>query len=227
MTQPDNPKRWSERSPYLVTVEDESLGMDKQFSPSAARNTEPILKAMRPLLPASGRALELASGTGQHIVAFAEAFPGLDWTPSDPDTTARASIAAHVAEAGLANLHAPLDLDVTDPAWPEAVDAGLDVMVAVNLLHISPWTATLGLLSGAGRLLAPEGRLVVYGPFSRGGDYLSQSNVQFDASLRYRDPSWGLRDVDDVAAAARAEGLALSEVIAMPANNLMLMLTRA
>jgi SAM-dependent methyltransferase len=201
--------------------------MDQQFSPSAARNTEPILTAMRPRLPASGRALEVASGTGQHIAAFAEGFPGVNWTPSDPDPAARASIAAHVAEAGLANLHPPLDLDVTNPAWPEAMEAGLDAIVAVNLLHISPWEATLGLLSGAGRLLAPEGRLFIYGPFARGGDYLSQSNVHFDASLRHRDPSWGLRDVDDVAAPARAEGLALAEVIEMPANNLMLMLQRS
>ncbi len=201
--------------------------MDQQFSPSAARNTEPILTAMRPRLPASGRALEVASGTGQHIAAFATSFPGLDWTPSDPDPAARPSIAAHVAEAGLANLHPPLDLDVTNPAWPEAMEAGLDAIVAVNLLHISPWEATLGLLSGAGRLLAPEGRLLIYGPFARGGDYLSQSNVQFDAALRHRDPGWGLRDVDDVAAPARAEGLALAEVIEMPANNLMLMLQRS
>ncbi|RIA56136.1 DUF938 domain-containing protein [Dichotomicrobium thermohalophilum] len=201
--------------------------MEKQFSPSAARNTEPILAALRPRLPASGRALEAASGTGQHIAAFASAFPGIDWTPSDPDPTARASIAAHVAEAGLENLHAPLDLDVTDPAWPETVDAGLDVIVAINLLHISPWAAALGLLAGAERLLAPNGRLFIYGPFSRGGDYLSQSNVQFDASLRHRDPSWGLRDVDDVAAAARAEGLDLAEVIEMPANNLMLLFSKS
>lgn len=200
--------------------------MDKQFSPSAARNIEPILAALRSRLPASGRALEVASGTGQHIAAFADAFPGLDWTPSDPDAVARASIAAHVAEAGLANLHPPLDLDVSDAAWPEAVDAGLDVMIAVNLLHISPWDAALGLLSGAGRLLAPEGRLVIYGPFSRGGDYLAQSNVQFDSALRQRDPSWGLRDVDDVAAAALGQGLALAEAIVMPANNLMLTLLR-
>jgi len=201
--------------------------MDKQFSPSAARNTEPILAAMRPRLPGAGRALEVASGTGQHIVAFADAFPALDWMPSDPDPVARASIAAHVSEMGLANLHPPLDLDVTDPAWPETVDAGLDVMVAINLLHISPWDATLCLMSGAGRLLAPDGRLFIYGPFSRGGAHISESNVQFDASLRYRDPSWGVRDVDDLAAAARAEGLDLSEVIAMPANNLLLMLTLA
>lgn len=203
------------------------IGMEKQFSPSAARNTEPILAALHPRLPASGRALEVASGTGQHIAAFAQAISGLDWTPSDPEPAARASIAAHVGEAGLANLHPPLDLDVTDPAWPEAVEPGLDVMVAINLLHISPWVATLGLLSGAGRLLAPEGRLFVYGPFSRGGNYFSQSNVRFDASLRDRDPSWGLRDVDDVAAAARAEGLDLAEVIEMPANNLMLVLAGA
>jgi len=201
--------------------------MDKQFSPSAARNTEPILAALRPRLPASGCALEVASGTGQHIAAFATAFPGLDWTPSDPDPAARASIAAHVAEAGLANLHAPRDLDVSDAAWSEAVEPPYDVMIAVNLLHISPWQATLGLLAGAGRLLAPDGCLFIYGPFSRGGDYLSQSNVQFDASLRARDPGWGLRDVDDVAAAARGQGLDLAEVIAMPANNLMLMLARA
>ena len=201
--------------------------MDKQFSPSAARNTEPIVAALRPRLPQSGRALETASGTGQHIVAFAEGFPGVNWTPSDADGAARASIAAHIREAGLANLHPPLAIDVTDPAWPEAVEPGIAVMVAINLLHISPWAATPGLLSGAGRLLAPEGRLFIYGPFARGGDYLSQSNVQFDAALRHRDPSWGLRDVDDVATAARAEGLALAEVIAMPANNLMLVLARA
>lgn len=201
--------------------------MDKQFSPSAARNTGPILAALRPRLPASGRALEVASGTGQHIVVFAEGFPGVDWTPSDPDAMARVSISTHVAEAGLANLQAPLDLDVSDPGWPKAVDAGLDVMVAINLLHISPWVATLGLLSGAGRLLAPDGRLFIYGPFSRGGDYLAQSNVQFDAALRQRDPSWGLRDTNDVAAAARAKGLALADVIAMPANNLMLVISKS
>jgi len=201
--------------------------MDKQFSPSAARNTEPILAALRPRLPVSGHALEVASGTGQHIAAFARAFPKLDWTPSDPDPAARASIAAHVAEAGLANLQTPLDLDVSDSEWPEAVDARLDVMVAINLLHISPWAATLGLMAGAGRLLAPDGRLFIYGPFSRGGDYLAQSNVQFDAALRQRDPSWGLRDADDVAAAARAKGLALADVIAMPANNLMLVISKS
>jgi len=100
-------------------------------------------------------------------------------------------------------------------------------MVAINLLHISPWAATLGLLSGAARLLAPDGRLFIYGPFSRGGAHISESNVQFDASLRYRDPAWGVRDIDDVAAAAQGEGLDLVEVIAMPANNLMLMLARA
>jgi len=201
--------------------------MDKQFSPSAARNTEPILAALRPRLPVSGHALEVASGTGQHIAAFARAFPKLDWTPSDPDPAARASIAAHVAEAGLANLQTPLDLDVSDSEWPEAVDARLDVMVAINLLHISPWAATLGLMAGAGPLLAPDGRLFIYGPFSRGGDYLAQSNVQFDAALRQRDPSWGLRDADDVAAAARAKGLALADVIAMPANNLMLVISKS
>ena len=201
--------------------------MDKQFSPSAARNTEPIVAALRPRLPQSGRALEAASGTGQHIVAFAEGFPGVNWTPSDPDAAARASIVAHIREAGLANLHPPLAIDVIDPAWPEAVEPGIAVMVAINLLHISPWAATLGLLSGAGQLLASDGRLFVYGPFARGGDYLSQSNVQFDAALRARDPGWGLRDVDDVTAAARAEGLDLNEVVAMPANNLMLVLARA
>ena len=201
--------------------------MDKQFSPSAARNTEPILAALRSRLPETGRALELASGTGQHIVALAEAFPAVEWTPSDPEPAARASIAAHVREAALANLHPPRDLDATQPWWAESVELGLNGIVAINLLHISPWEATLGLLSGAGQLLTPEGRLVIYGPFARSGDYLSQSNVQFDASLRYRDPGWGLRDVDDVAVAARAEGLELAEVIAMPANNLMLVLARA
>ncbi|MFP3921664.1 MAG: DUF938 domain-containing protein [Dichotomicrobium sp.] len=201
--------------------------MDKQFSPSAARNTGPIIAALRGRMPEAGRALEVASGTGQHIVAFAEGFPGLDWTPSDPDPAARASIAAHVGEAGLANLNPPLDLDLTKPAWPEPVRPGLDVMVAINLLHISPWAAALGLLSGAGRLLAPDGRLVIYGPFAHGGEHLSEGNVRFDASLRCRDPAWGVRDVGDVADAGKAEGFDLAEVIEMPANNLMLILARA
>jgi len=203
------------------------IDVEKQFSPSAARNTGPILAAMRPRLPSSGRALEVASGTGQHIVAFAKGFPGLEWMPSDPHRAARASIAAHVAETGLANVHPPLDLDVSDPAWPEAVEPGFDIMVAINLLHISPWAATLGLMSGAGQLLGPSGRLFIYGPFSRGGDYLSESNVRFNASLRYRDPSWGVRDVDDVATAARAEGLQMAEINEMPAHNLMLILKRS
>ena len=135
--------------------------MDKQFSPSAARNTEPILAALRSRLPETGRALELASGTGQHIVALVEAFPAVEWTPSDPDAAARASIAAHIREAGLANLSPPLALDVIDQAWIETVEAPLDVMVAINLLHISPWGRDAGLVV-RGRTVASAGGPAVH-----------------------------------------------------------------
>ncbi len=201
----------------------------KRFAPAAERNAGPIAGRLAERLPRRGRVLEVASGTGQHVVAFARRFPGIRWTPSDPDPAARASIAARIAESGLGNVAAPCDVDVTRPGWEDAFvpppgASGWDALVAINLLHISPWTATEGLLAGAGRLLAPSGRLFVYGCFRRGGRHLSARNAEFDRSLRARDPRWGVRDVEEVARAAGRHGLLLDETLAMPANNLMLVL---
>ncbi|MEZ4366226.1 MAG: DUF938 domain-containing protein [Kofleriaceae bacterium] len=187
----------------------------KRHSPAAERNRAPILEVLRRVLPTHGRVLELASGSGQHAVAFASALPGITWQPSDPDADARASIAAWRAEAALPNLAAPLDLDVTAPAWP--VDP-VDAVVAVNLVHISPWAATEALFAGAARVLRPGGVVVLYGPYRIDGD-TAPSNLAFDADLRARDPAWGVRELREVVAAADGCGLALAEVIAMPANN--------
>ena len=193
----------------------------KQTAAAAERNRGPILAALAPLLPAAGRILEIASGPGVHMVAFAEARPDLEWQPSDPDLRARTSIAAWIADRGLANVAQPLDLDMTRPEWPpEAGDDGaFDGLVTVNLLHVAPWAACEGLMAGAARLLKPGGFLFVYGPFMRDGRHNSEGNRQFDRSLRERDPALGLRDLNDVAACAAEHGLALERIVDMPANN--------
>jgi len=224
MTGNDNESGRAQPSPFWAAVGEEPSPSAKQFSPSAERNTQPITARLTERLTGQGRALEIASGTGQHSVAFAEALPDIDWTPSDPHPAARASIAARIAESGRSNLQAPLAIDVTNPGWTDAVTPGLTAIVAINLLHISPWEATLGLLSGSRALLDPGGQLFVYGCFMRDARHLSQSNVDFDASLKARDPRWGVRAVEDVAAAAAKEQLALTDVIEMPANNLMIVL---
>lgn len=190
-------------------------------SPAAARNTGPILEVLKAHLPGRGRVLEIAAGSGEHAVAFAGALSGLDWTPSDPSTEARGSIAAWAAAANLPNLRAPLALDVRDPAtWPEG---SLQAVVCINMIHISPWAATEGLMALAGSRLAAGGLLVLYGPYREAEMPLAASNAAFDESLKARDPAWGLRDRDVVAAAAKAEGLALTRRIEMPANNLVLL----
>ena len=187
------------------------------FSPAAARNREPILDVLRRILPRSGLVLEIASGTGEHAVHFAGALPGLTWQPSDPDETARRSIEAHRDAAGLPNLRPPLALDAAAPVWPvERADA----VVAINLVHIAPWAATLGLMAGGARVLPPDGVLVLYGPYKEGGAHTAPSNAAFDASLKAQNSAWGVRDLVEVEAAAQACGLALVERTAMPANNL-------
>lgn len=194
-------------------------------SPAAARNAGPILEVLRAHLPARGRVLEIAAGSGEHAVAFAGALPGLDWTPSDPSPAARASIAAWAGAAALPNLRPPLALDVLDPAtWPEG---RVQAVVCINMIHISPWAATGGLMALAGQALPPGGLLALYGPYREADAPLAPSNAAFDDSLKNRDPAWGLRDRDEVVAAAKAEGLALTLRIAMPANNLMLLFRRA
>lgn len=194
-------------------------------SPSTARNREPILAVLRPRLPPAARVLEIASGAGEHAVFLAAALPGVRWTPSDPSPEARASITAWRAASGLANLEAPLALDAADAAtWPaEPVDA----IVCINMVHISPWAATEGLVAGAGRLLPSGGQLILYGPYLEADVPTAPSNLAFDDSLRSRDPAWGLRRRQDVEALAAGYGLNMDERIAMPANNLFLVFAKA
>jgi SAM-dependent methyltransferase len=192
-------------------------GTFAQSAPAADRNKEPILAVLRTALPDSGLVLEVASGTGQHIVHFARALPGLAWQPSDPDAGARASIAAHVDRSRLGNIRPPVALDAAGEDWPLA---RADAIVCINMIHIAPWAACKGLMAGAGRLLPSGGILYLYGPFRRDGRHTAPSNEAFDASLRARDPSWGVRDLEDVTRLAGARGFALEDTVAMPANNL-------
>ena len=191
-------------------------------SPATARNTAPILEVLKAHLPARGRVLEVASGAGEHAAAFARALPGLEWTPSDPSPEARASIAAWAETAALPNLRPPLALDMLDEAgWPEGP---VEAVVCINMVHISPWAATEGLMRLAGQALRrPGGLLALYGPYREAEVELAPSNAAFDASLKARNPAWGLRDRSDVEAAAKAEGLAFTLRAEMPANNLMLL----
>ena len=190
---------------------------DRQYAPAASRNREPILSMLRSALPGSGLVLEVASGTGEHIVHFARALPMLTWQPSDPSEGARRSIAAWVAAEGLNNLCPPLDLDAVRDRWPVDHDAAL---VCINMIHISPWVATEGLMAGAGRILDQGAPLYLYGPFRKAARPIEPSNAAFDADLRHRDPRWGLRDLDEVTACAAMHGLLLDRVVDMPANNL-------
>lgn len=193
-------------------------------SPSTARNTAPILAVLRAHMPARGRVLEVACGTGEHALAFSTALPGLAWTPSDPDEAAVASAEAWRAD-GPDNLQPALRLDATDPTtWP---DGPFEAVFCANMIHISPWSATEGLMRLAGQaLLNPGGLLVTYGPYRETDVETAPSNLAFDESLKDRDPAWGLRDRDDVVQAALDQGLALTRRVAMPANNLMLLFRR-
>jgi SAM-dependent methyltransferase len=198
-------------------------GDARRFAPAAARNREPIRDVLRGCLPASGTVLEVASGSGEHAIAFAAAFPGLVWQPSDPDPANRASIAAWIEASAPGNLLAPLALDATSARWPlESADA----VVCINMIHIAPWAACLGLVAGAARLLAPGGLLFLYGPFRRDGAHTAPSNASFDADLRARNPEWGVRDLGEVSAAAEAAGFGPAETVAMPANNLSVLFRR-
>ena len=197
-------------------------------SPAALRNRGPILEVLRRHLPASGAVVELASGSGEHVMHFAAAFPALVFQPSDPDPHARASIAERVAHSGLSNVRAPQFVDASADDWtlPAEIAASLAAIVCINMIHISPWSAALGLLRGAGNLLPAGGVLFLYGPYRRGGRHTAPSNDAFDRDLRARNPDWGVRDVEDVVAEAAVRKLALAEVVAMPANNLSVVLRR-
>jgi SAM-dependent methyltransferase len=190
---------------------------DLPRAPAASRNREPILAVLARVLPPSGTVLEVASGTGEHAAYLAARLPGLTWQPSDADPEAVDAIGRRVAAAGTANLLAPLRLDARAEAWPLR-HAG--ALVCINMIQVAPWAASAGLMRGAGHLLAGGGVLYLYGPYKIGGRHTAPSNAAFDSSLRRRNADWGVRDLDAVTAEAEANGLALAETVAMPANNL-------
>jgi SAM-dependent methyltransferase len=180
----------------------------------------------------SGNALEVGSGTGQHVVEFARQFPQVTWWPSDLNDNHLASIEAWRRHSELANIRSALRLDVSDPAWGDAVKGkgGPGELLAVfcaNVIHIAPWQVAEGLVAGAGHALRDGGMLFLYGPFKRGGRHTADSNAAFDASLRQGNSEWGVRDIDDVEALANRAGLSLVETGDMPANNLTLVFRRA
>jgi hypothetical protein len=197
-----------------------------QFSPASERNRQPILDILQRVLPERGAALEIASGTGQHVAFFAPAFPQWTWQPSDVTPSAFGSIAAWCAQAGATNVRAPVVLDVTAPRWPAEGEAfapeSLDAVLCANMLHISPWATCAGLMQGAARCLKVHGVLITYGPYLEQGVPTSPGNLAFDADLRQRNPAWGLRALEDVAHEARLAGLRLRQRVPMPANNLLL-----
>ena len=196
---------------------------EREIAPSAERNKGPILEVMRRVLPARGLVLEIGSGTGQHVAHFAAALPSLVFQPSEADSSKHASIRAWARDPGLPNVRPPIALDVTRFPWP--IDAA-DSIICINVIHISPWAATLALMRGAGAILPAEGALVTYGPYRRGGHHTAPSNEEFDESLRSRNSEWGVRDMEEVESAANRAGLRLAEAVAMPANNFTLVFRR-
>ena len=193
-------------------------------APAALRNREPIAEVLQEWLPEHGLVLEIASGTGEHVVHFAERFPNLEWQPSDVHEAALGSIAAWRAQSGLPNIRDPLRLDASSGSWPVTT---ADALLSINMVHISPWASALGLLDGAARMLPPDGPLILYGPWLAEHIPTAPSNLAFDQNLKGRDPEWGLRCVEDFAAAAAERGLRLETIRLMPANNLMLLLRRS
>jgi hypothetical protein len=211
----------------------------RQYAPATERNRDPILQVLQQVLPPQGTVLEIASGTGEHGVYFAPALAPRRWLSSEPNPELRSSILAWQQACPAANLTAPIPLDVCDRPWsietgllpPGLTRAALErdpigAIVAINMIHIAPWAATLGLLAGAGRILPPGGILYLYGPFFQGGQVAAPSNIAFDQSLRAANPDWGIRSLEEVEAIAHGEGLHRREAIAMPANNLSVIFER-
>jgi hypothetical protein len=205
----------------------------RQYAPATQRNREAILEVLLQVLPPTGTVLEVSSGTGEHAVFFAPRLIGRMWIPSDPNPVARASIAAWREYCPADNLYPPLALNACDSVWaierdelPESlqgIDFKRDPIVAIvniNMIHIAPWSACLGLIAGAGRILPAGGILYLYGSFKQGGRHTAPSNAAFDQSLRAQNPEWGVRDLDDVVAVARNHHLSLVKTYTMPANNL-------
>jgi SAM-dependent methyltransferase len=196
----------------------------KRVAAAADRNKEAIAEVLAEVLPRSGLVVEVASGTGQHAAHFAARFPAVTWQPTDLSPEARASIEAYRGELGLPNLLSPLPLDAAGAAWPVA---RAEAVLCINMIHIAPWAACLGLLRGAGRILPVEAPLVLYGPFAIDGDFTAPSNVAFDQRLRGEDPAWGVRELREVERAALEAGLRLDRVVPRPANNHVVVFRRA
>jgi SAM-dependent methyltransferase len=200
------------------------------LAPATARNRGPILEVLRRIMPASGRVLEIAAGTGDHAAYFAAALPGLDWQPTEADPRMLPEIELRRREAGLANLREAASLAIEGPDWAARsgfAEPPLAAIVAINMVHIVPWPATENLFAGAGDALAADGLLFLYGPYRRGGSHTAPSNTQFDAMLRRLDPAWGVRDLEAVTRQGEAGGLMLDEIVEMPSNNLSLVFRRA
>ena len=195
------------------------------YSTAADRNKQPILDVLRQLLPDRGAALEIASGTGQHVTWFAAALPGWTWQPSDATPDTFADIESRTTQQSLANVRQPVVIDVTAPEWP-LDSARFDLVYCANMLHIAPWPCCAALMQGSARHLAPGGVLVTYGPYLEHGVPTSAGNLAFDEDLRARNPDWGIRYREDVEAIAAESGLCLSARHAMPANNLLLLWSR-
>ena len=191
----------------------------RRDAPAARRNAAAILEVLREILPETGTILEIGSGTGQHARAFAPVLAPRLWLPSDPDPEQRASIAAWIADMDPPKPLPPRAIDAAAPDWDVRAEDKITAITSANVIHISPWATTLGLVAGASRILPPGGILHFYGPFKRGGVHTTDSNAAFDASLRARDPAWGVRDLDDIEKLARVAGLVLDRVIDMPSNN--------
>ena len=196
------------------------------YSLAAERNKHPILDVLRQALPAQGHALEIASGTGQHVAWFATHLPQWTWQPSDADARALCSIAAHTSGQGLANVHPPVQLDVMAPGWLPQPTL-FDLVYCANMLHISPWATCAALMQGSAQHLAVDGVLVTYGPYLEADVPTAEGNLAFDQSLRMRNPAWGIRRREDVEQVAAGAGLRLAARHAMPANNLLLVWARA
>ncbi|MFN4016389.1 MAG: DUF938 domain-containing protein [Reyranella sp.] len=195
----------------------------RREAPAAARNRQPILEVLQPRLPATGLVLEIASGTGEHVVHYAAARPELTFQPSDPDADARASVDDWVRTLGLKNVLPALEIDVTATAWPvERADA----VLCCNMIHIAPWDAAIGLVNGAARLLPRGGLFYLYGPYRRDGRHTAPSNEAFDADLRRRNPAWGVRALEAVVDLTRTQGFSAPDIVEMPANNLSLLFNR-
>ena len=195
----------------------------KRHAPAAERNREPIAEVLREVLPERGLLLEIAAGTGEHAAFLAPLFPQLRWQPSDPDPGALGSIEAWQADSSADNLLPPVFLDAASGTWP--LDAA-DAILCINMVHISPWATMEGLMRGAARLLPPGGPLILYGPYRRAGVATAPSNEAFDASLKARNPAWGLRDLQAVQEEAAGQGLAFHRLYEMPANNLTVVFRR-